>query len=84
MPMPERTYTQDQLEMMTSGRVRRFGLMNRLDGLIGSAEALSVVTALPDRNGTLCAARVSSMLLESGLRPEVVDIVSQVHERTMD
>jgi len=73
-----------ELRQMTSGRVRRFGLMNRLEAMIGKDEALNVVMALPSREGTLSAARVSTVLLQSGLAPKlIIRLVTEVHVETM-
>jgi len=76
--------SEDELRKMTNGRVRRFGLMNRLEAMIGRDEALNVVMALPSQEGTLTAASVSTVLLESGLEPKVIiQLVTEVHEETM-
>jgi hypothetical protein len=76
--------SEEELRQMTSGRVRRFGLMNRLEAMIGKEEALNVVMALPSREGTLPAARVSTVLLQSGLAPRlIIRLVTEVHEETM-
>lgn len=76
--------SEDDLRKMTDGRVRRFGLMNRLEAMIGRNEALNVVMALPSQDGTLKAASVSTVLLESGLEPKVIiQLVNEVHEETM-